>query len=204
MIITIDNIDYNVQQVPEIEGLYYIDNVVTNADDIIGKLDASTWIPLSQSANSRMVQHYGYKYNYNTYSIKEKADDIPQYIEAIQSTLTQLCNKLNITDETYKFNQCIVNNYNPGQGISRHIDVTKYGHTIGCYTLGSGATMKFTRDGVSIPLYVRPNSLYIMSGPSRYKWYHEMISAKYDKIDDVNVPRTRRISVTFRNVPLTN
>ena len=103
--------------------------------------------------------------------------------------------------ENYKINQCIVNNYSVGQGISKHIDVKSYGNVIGCFTINSGATMIFRHLDKSINLYVEPNSLYIMSGEARYLWSHEMTTNKYDKINDTMNKRDRRISITFRNVP---
>jgi len=51
-------------------------------------------------------------------------------------------------------------------------------------------------------LYVKPNSLYIMSGDARYVWTHELSPKKYDMSDGNKINRVRRISVTFRNVPV--
>ena len=48
-----------------------------------------------------------------------------------------------IINKDYIFNQCIVNNYLSGQGISQHTDIKSYGDIIGCFTLGGGATMTF-------------------------------------------------------------
>jgi len=113
-----------------------------------------------------------------------------------------MCKDIGILPKNYEFNQIIVNNYESGQGISAHTDVKEYGEIIGCYTIGSGGTMRFTRkDGNLYDLYVHPNSLYIMSGESRYEWKHEMASKKSDVVDGVKIPRGRRVSITFRCVP---
>jgi hypothetical protein len=109
---------------------------------------------------------------------------------------------LNLKGKDLKFNQVIINKYEPGQGISKHTDAKDYGPIIGCYTIESGATMKFNKDKDSVSIYTKPNSLYIMSGDSRYKWTHEMTSTKSDNVDGKRVPRTRRISITFRHVPV--
>ena len=88
-----------------------------------------------------------------------------------------------------------------GQGISKHIDVTSYGGIIGCYTLNSGSIMNFRSPSDDVvDVYVKPNSLYIMSGDARYKWTHEMPSCKNDVVNGMKILRDRRISVTFRNV----
>ena len=108
---------------------------------------------------------------------------------------------MKIIDPKYTFNQCIINNYLDGQGISAHVDVRKYGSVIGCFTIGSGATMVFQKEGAKHEVYVKPNSLYIMSGDARYSWTHAMPARKFDIVDDTRIPRSRRISLTFRHVP---
>lgn len=169
-----------------IPGLFYVDHLPFSTSSIIPKLDEKDWTPLSPHCpTSRLVQHYGYKYNYTTYDITEKCEYIPDFLIGLRNHLTDTCKTLKIIPDTYTFNQCIVNNYMPGQGISPHIDVTKYGDVIGCFTFGSGAEMVFSHkfESDSMGLYVKPNSLYIMSGESRYMWKHSMPNRKSDKVD---------------------
>ena len=64
--------------------------------------------------------------------------------------------------------------------------------------------MTFRNGKNVIKKYVKPNSVYIMTGDSRYKWTHEMPSTKSDKVDDKKILRSRRVSITFRNVPNKN
>lgn len=186
----------------EIPGLYYLDKIPIDTTNTPNDLDTCQWIPLSDSANSRLVQHYGYKYNYATNQINEKCNPIPPFLNQYKELLHNICLQLKIIDSTYEFNQCIVNNYLQGQGISPHIDVKKYGGVIGCFTLGSGATMVFEHKNEKKEVYVKPNSLYIMSGDARMIWKHSMISRKSDTVDDIKIKRGRRISITFRNVPI--
>jgi len=141
-----------------------------------------------------MVQHYGFKYDYFTRKIDQKCDPLPIFLQKLKNVLTNVCVELEIINKEYVFNQCIINNYYEGQGISPHIDVKSYGGVIGCFTLGSGAIMKFSYGDEDVELYVKPNSLYIMSGDSRYKWNHSMPVKKSRK--------DRRVSITFRNVPV--
>jgi len=197
-----ENVIIEVEEL-KIPGLYYVNDIKEEAaENIITELDKFEWVPLTNSANSRLVQHYGYKYDYKTYNIKNKCDDIPECLMMLKNLLTDICLEMDIINEDYVFNQCIVNNYLPGQGISRHTDVKKYGGVIGCFTLGGGATMTFkNNDHEDEHLYVAPNSVYIMSKDARYLWTHEMISKKIDIVDNIKTKRERRISVTFRNVP---
>ena len=188
------------------QGLYYINSINNEMNELkdkntIEELDKYKWEYLSKSANSRKVQHYGYKYDYKTYNIYEKTIDLPEIVNTYKKYLTNKCLELNIIDEKYDFNQCIINNYDAGQGISSHIDIKKYGDVIGCFTIGSGATMRFKNDSFELyDIYVEPDSLYIMSNEARYKWRHEMIARKSDNVNGNKIKRSRRISITFRNV----
>jgi len=191
----------NIEKFDKIQGLFYIDNIIEDTSLVITELDKLVWCPLTNSKNSRLVQHYGYKYNYTTYQINEKCSDLPHFLSKFTDILTKVCYNLGIIDINYKFNQCIVNNYYAGQGISPHIDVKSYGSVIGCFTIGSGTIIKFNKDKDDIDIYVKPNSLYIMSGDSRYKWCHSIPIKKNDIVNNSKIQRDRRISLTFRNVP---
>jgi serine/threonine protein phosphatase PrpC len=171
--------------VSPIPGLYYFDNLISAdyAKQLVEYLDnkeKSKWEPVGSGANSRLVQQYGYIYDY-----KQRNHE-----------------KLGIVDSNYTFNQLIVNNYLHGQDIAKHTDLKTYGPVIGCYTIGSGGTTRFkNKDGRIVDLYVKANSLYIMSGESRYEWTHEMPSTKTDMYNGKRINRDRRVSITFRNVP---
>jgi len=178
----------------DVPGLYYLDDIKENTYDIITNLDKLEWKAITPSKNSRKVQHYGYKYDYKTSNIYAKADDIPDFLLKLKKKLTQICLKLNIIDKSYEFNQCIINNYNSGQGISAHIDNLKYGKVIGCFSVGCDAKMKFSQNDKTKDIIVNNNSVYIMSDDARYKWKHSMIGSKKNE---------RRISITFRNVKIT-
>ena len=194
----------------EINGLYYIENIYEyissvyeeKLEDVIDKLDKLKWEPITNSINSRMVQHYGYKYNYKNNSVDEKIDELPDFLNIYKRFLTDICHQLELIDESYEFNQCIINNYLPAQGISKHVDSNSYGKVIGCFTLGSGASMVFKNGEEKKEIYVKPNSLYIMSDDARYVWTHEMPSRKSDLVDNNKIKRDRRVSLTFRNVKL--
>lgn len=184
----------------DISGLFYINNVDLDTKQTVTDLDKLTWNKLSDSKNSRMVQQYGYEYNYTTRSIGEKTADIPVFLKLYADLLTDVCSQLKIIEPLYTFNQCIVNNYYSGQGISPHIDLKYYGGVIGCFTLGSGATMVFEKGNEKHDLYVRPNSLYIMSEDARWSWKHSMTMRKSDTVDGKEIARDRRVSITFRHV----
>jgi alkylated DNA repair dioxygenase AlkB len=185
-------------------GLYYIRDIINKCDEatIIESLDRCQWRALSNSANSRVVQHYGYLYDYKTKNIRIPCDPLPDFLEILRYNLTHICNEMHLIQSGNYFNQCIVNNYNNSQGISTHTDFRGYGNIIGCFTLNAGAIMIFKKSGESdVELYTEPLSLYIMSKDSRLVWTHEMPSRSSDCVQGTSIPRDRRISVTFRHVP---
>ena len=189
------------QPIQAVEGLYYQDRLPIDGKQIMAQLDTRVWSPVTDSASSRRVQQYGFIYDYRARKVSQKTEDIPDFLAGLQAILTDSCLKLGIIQEGYVFNQCLVNEYQPSQGINAHIDAKDYGAVIGCFTLGSGATMTFKQGATTESIYVKPNSLYIMSGNSRYTWTHEMPARKSNVVEGRKVLRDRRVSVTFRNVP---
>jgi len=184
------------------EGLYYTEDISGNGDEIIKSLDNREWSRVTEGENSRRYQHYGFTYNYKRRRIEEVCEGIPEELQPLRDHLTQICKENGLIDDSYVFNQCIVNDYQPGQGIGKHTDIKAYGAVIGCYTFGSGATMIFRKGDQVESIYVKSNSLYMMSGPSRLEWTHEMPSRKSDVVNGKREIRGRRVSVTFRNVPM--
>jgi len=89
--------------------------------------------------------------------------------------------------------QCIVNKYLHGEGITQHTDSPCFGELICCYSFGETSPMVFTNPETSDTYTVTTtdNSLYIMENDARYKWKHHMPNLQGD------IPR---YSVTFRSV----
>lgn len=177
-----------------IPGLVYHVNAITAEQEraLLNQLDSDecVWTPITDSAKSRRIQHYGYRYDYKRRAVTEPTVAIPAEWFGIFGSV----------DENKEWNQVIVNEYLPGQGISAHVDSLAYGGVIRCYTLGSGATMRFTHveTGRTEELYVEPRSVYIMTGEARYQWKHEMVARKSDTVEGKKVLRGRRVSVTLR------
>ena len=62
--------------------------------------------------------------------------------------------------------------------------------------------LDFTNGEQKQSLYLEPQSLAVLSGDARYKWQHGIAARKSDKLHGMNLPRGRRISLTFRTVLL--
>jgi alkylated DNA repair dioxygenase AlkB len=177
-------------------GLYYIPNFISEEEiQYIQNFlnDNEDKFKPIYGRNTRKVLQYGYQYNYrkNTDTQLNKLDEIPDF-------LSKLINK-NMTyygvgcDEHNIYNQLIINKYEHKQCISKHIDDTKYfGPVICCLTIGCSTDIVFTYQNKKEIINVDVGSLYIMSGDSRYKWYHQTKTN-----NDKNLAR---YSLTFRTV----
>lgn len=95
-----------------------------------------------------------------------------------------------------------VNEYEPGQGIDAHYDhKERFGKDIIGVSLGSGCIMIFDSKELEspIPIYLYPRSMYKMSGKFRYDYNHRIKGVVDDTVDGKIIPRSTRISLTFRH-----
>lgn len=147
-------------------------------------------------ALSRRTQHYGYEYHYNG-GIITKTTPIPDWGHKICQTLIEQ----KIVEDSP--NQIIVNEYKSGQGIGKHVDSHIFKETIISLSLSSACefvfhNLKNRADIISI--YLKPRTLLIMKGESRYDWLHEISAVKYDIVDGDRIARRTRTSITLRYV----
>ena len=101
--------------------------------------------------------------------------------------------------------QVIVNEYEPGQGISAHVDcIPCFGRLVASLSLGSGAVMQFQnlQTNQKEEIYLEEGSLVVLSGPARYEWTHAIPARKSDVVEGFKIERHRRLSLTFRTVIL--
>jgi len=169
------------------QGLTYIKDFITEKEesDLLDFINSMEW----NNDLSRKTQHYGYKYNYNLKNSLEKTIAIPNEFHSI---LNKLNEHFNIT-----FDQLIVNYYEPGQGISPHIDNIKlFDDTVVSISMGSNCIMKFTKKEEHHDINLERCSLVALQGDIRYKWKHSIPSRKSDNKE----MRGNRISLTFRKL----
>lgn len=178
-------------------GLRYQPDAITleQHDRLVSIIDQQPWL----TELRRRVQHYGYRYDY-----KGRAVDASQFLgplpDWLQSPLTEF-QRTSLIEQTP--DQVIVNEYEPGQGISAHIDCRPcFGETILSLTLGSTCVMEFTRADEKRVLLLAPRSVLIMQGEARHSWKHAIPARKTDHYNGQTFERQRRLSLTFRNVVL--
>ncbi|MBL7814551.1 MAG: alpha-ketoglutarate-dependent dioxygenase AlkB [Saprospiraceae bacterium] len=180
-----------------IAGLSYHPNYISQEEEafLFTQIDAQNWL----LDLKRRVQHYGYKYDYRARRI-----DVSMKIGTLPSCLENIAKRL-YTEGVFEDipDQVIVNEYEPGQGISPHIDCEPcFEDTIVSISLNSTAVMEFCRNNIKIPILLEPRSAVILKGESRYEWTHSIPARQKDVFENQVFQRKRRVSLTFRKVIL--
>lgn len=181
----------------DVPQLNYVAGYISGPEEsaLLAAVDVEPWL----ADLKRRVQHYGYRYDY-----KARKVDPSMYLGPLPQWAQLLAERL-VTDGymTAAPDQLIVNEYEPGQGITAHIDcVPCFGPVVCSVTLGSQCVMELSSvesDNVESPLLER-GSLVVLAGDARYKWRHAIPGRKSDKVAGQVLPRGRRVSLTFRTV----
>ncbi|MDZ8239996.1 MAG: alpha-ketoglutarate-dependent dioxygenase AlkB [Nostoc sp. ChiQUE01a] len=185
--------------IAKISGLKYISEYITENehDKLLENIDQQTWM----TNLKRRVQHYGYKYDY-----KKRSLDSSMYLGHIPNWILNFAIRLDDDKFLQKVpDQIIINEYQPGQGISGHIDCPScFDKTIISLSFGSSCIMQFTNEKTfeKIPILLYPRSLIVLEGAARYEWKHGIPPRKIDRYEGKEFIRTRRVSMTFRNIKL--
>jgi alkylated DNA repair dioxygenase AlkB len=183
------------------DGLTYLKNYISDdeADRLIQEIDAAPW----RTDLKRQVQHYGYRYDYKARQARRE-----DYLGPLPELFQQLAERLT-TEGLFEAvpDQVIVNEYQPGQGISAHIDCQPcFGETIASLSLLSACVMRFASQthSLQMELQLQPTSLLVLKGEARHIWTHGISSRKTDVFEGQKHTRSRRISLTFRTMKFEN
>lgn len=180
-------------------GLTYVHDFISDDDaaNLLSDIDGQPWL----TDLKRRTQHYGYKYDYT-----KKSVDSSLFLGALPEWIQKVANRL---VETKHFpvipDQVIVNEYLPGQGISRHIDcVPCFGDVIASLSLNSTCMMEFEQlqTARKAKIMLAPQSLLVLTGAARYDWMHSISARKEDEFNSETFKRQRRVSLTFRTMKL--
>ncbi len=182
---------------PTISGLTYIPDFIDSTTEsvLIKTIDAQPWM----TELKRRVQHYGWRYDYKARSVTNdlRIGALTDWLQSYAARLQQAGLFADTPD------QVIINEYQPGQGISAHIDcVPCFADTIASLSLGSPCVMDYnhSKTGEKSSLLLEPRSLIVLSGDARYQWQHAIAGRKTDRHNGQIIQRARRISLTFRKV----
>jgi alkylated DNA repair dioxygenase AlkB len=183
------------------DGLTYLNNYIPEdeAESLVREIDAAPW----RTDLKRRVQHYGYRYDYKTRQARREdyLGPLPDLFQHLAERLTSEGQFQTVPD------QVIINEYQPGQGISAHTDCQPcFGETIASLSLLSACVMRFAslRSSWHMDLLLQPNSLLVMAGEARHDWTHAIPARKTDLVEGQKSQRMRRISLTFRQMKFEN
>ncbi|WP_457357305.1 alpha-ketoglutarate-dependent dioxygenase AlkB [Pseudomonas sp. TE3610] len=172
-------------------GLRVVENFLSEADEqrLLRLINEGPW----SNELKRRVQHYGWKYDYRARQIRPDAylGPLPAWADQIAERLVTL----GLMPE--KPDQVIVNEYVTLQGISAHVDCrTCFKGPVVTISLLESWHMLFRNGKARHEVLLPRSSATVMAGPARDEWTHEIPARKQES----GVPRTRRVSLTFRKV----
>lgn len=176
-------------------GLVYLENWLAESDhdSIVSCIDSN---PFREDL-SRRTQHYGFLYDYRA-AVVNMEDLAP----APPKELVLLSQRLATEGYFHRPpDQMIINEYLSGQGIAEHIDRDSFGPVVATLSLLESWPMVFrSPSGETSEVFLGKCSLALMIGDSRSIWTHEIRKRQNDTVGGLKIPRTRRLSVTFRTV----
>ena len=177
------------------EGAAIVPDIVTEAEErrILMRVADAPWL----SDLSRRVQHYGYRYDYGRSGRHAPAPAFPRWAQVIGDRLRPL-----FDGELPE--QCIVNEYRPGQGIGMHADHPSFGPVVVSMSLAATWQMHFrprsvrpyVRHGLpSDEVAVLPRrSALVLRGAARNTHMHGIDPAANARQGET------RVSATFRTI----
>jgi len=181
-----------------ISGLLYFPHYISQPhhDFLIETIDAQPW----RGDLARRTQHYGYGYDYRAKSVDpaSRVGDLPPWRQRIAVHLAANGLMSKAPD------QAIINEYAPGQGIASHIDcVPCFDDVVISRSLAAAVVMDLKQKEHDIPILREPRRLLVLRGEARYQWTHGIAKRQPDSVNGTVIARERRLSVTFRNVSVT-
>lgn len=191
-------------------GLIYESEFISKEDasDLLSRIDDAhdQWL----NDLSRRVQHYGYKYDYTARRIDEsmRLGPLPIWLNELGNEINSFLIQETEFNNHQPFDQAIINEYLPGQGISAHIDCEPcFGPVIATLSLGSAAEMQFDHmlNNERKNILLEERSLAVLTNEARHDWQHSIASRKSDppvQAYGQRVSRKRRVSITYRTVIL--
>ena len=172
----------------EPQGALYAPSFVDPSEEreIAGAVDATPWDRVDGMI--RRVQHYGYRYEYRSRGLPERAGDLPGWAQDLSRRLVEA----GLFEGPAE--QVIVNEYVGLQGIGRHTDSRVFADGIATVSLLAAWPMVFRRSGRAVTRVLEQRSALLIAGPSRYDWTHEIVRAERGPGEG------RRLSLTFRRL----
>lgn len=181
---------------PSIDGLLYIKEFLTKPQEagLISDVYASEWD--DRTINRRIQQYGAATYDYTGRGVGQRAEPFPEWAEALARFVERAG-----AIPYGSLDQCIINEYLPGQGIGLHSDHPGFGPHVATVSIMSDVDMTFDLPGKrKETVRLEARSLVVLSGAARNVWRHGIDMRESDMVGGVKVPRSDRVSITFRSV----
>jgi alkylated DNA repair dioxygenase AlkB len=135
---------------------------------------------------------------------------LPDWLNAFARRLRGIALEMKFIDthegDLFAFSQCIVNQYVPPGGLSKHVDLAAFGEVVVSLSLRSTITMEFEpveREHSSIAttaVRLDHGDLLFIRGDARRRFTHAIPARYEDVFDAIAVPRAHRVSLTLRTM----
>jgi alkylated DNA repair dioxygenase AlkB len=173
----------------EIPGFRYVPEFVTAEEEreLIRQIENGTWT----HEFARRRQHYGIGYGKQDFT---NPSPLPSWIPMIARRIVSagLFSRMPV--------QALVNEYEPGQGISAHKDYEPFDE-VASLSLASGCLMEFEKPKAQRKvIWLEPRSLVVLMGDARHQWTHAIRPRLADVVHGIKIPRERRLSLTVRTI----
>jgi alkylated DNA repair dioxygenase AlkB len=178
-----------------VAGLRYIPEYIDQSthDRLMACVDAERWL----TSVDHGVQIYGYNYSH-VQRAAIRIGELPAWAHDLAACLWRDGLMPSMAD------QLVANEYHPGAGFFAHIDQAVFGDTVASVSLGSTCVMQFIEceTGRTEELLLERRSVLLLSGEARWAWKHGIPARTVDPWLGTDVPRSRRVSLTFRAMPV--
>ena len=185
---TLFPLEIDTRHLPDIPGLVYLRNYVSEAEEaeLTRVINEAPW----DNTWERRRQLYGATYG--------PGDAAEPTIPIWGRELAERMHREGWSERP--FDQMLVNEYEPGQGIALHHDHRPFDRTVVSLSLLSSWVMEFRNPkvGQRAAMLLERRSLLVLNDEARYEWQHGIARRKSDRWQGNVIPRSRRLSVTFR------
>jgi len=186
----------------DVPGLYLIRNFITKEEEskYLKEIETAEW--KLNRAGTRRIQMYGPWHDENyTHSEITKITPLPQYSKEIAERITKICvpkfpqfnlASYNLGNDNHT--ELFINEYLNEHELQFHHDHrSEYKEVIFGVSFISTVILCFKHNNEELKVNLPPQSLYLMTGDSRFKYKHGM--HKYSLTDG-----DKRVSLTYRTI----
>ncbi|KAI9296829.1 hypothetical protein K502DRAFT_301787 [Neoconidiobolus thromboides FSU 785] len=186
-------IDFNYH----VPGLVYHDEFITleEENEMLSAIESYEGWGI---VKGRHVKHFGYEFSYKIKHVGLKMDPFPNFV------VPALHRFYKAYPQYHTMDQLTISSYPVGSGIPPHCDShTAFHNTILIISLKNQIVMEFRKPSTGEVGHrlLKPRSLVIIGGESRYGWEHSIKLRKSDPLPDGQLmERKERLSLTFRKI----